>query len=58
MNNVVPKLRHAAHVIITERASNLFIIGEVKIVTMPPTINVVPLRIAISLAVSSRSYYI
>ena len=58
MNKAVPKLKLTAHVIIIERASNLFIIGEVKIVKMALTMNVVPLRIAICLAEASSSYYI
>ena len=58
MNTVVPMLMPTAHRIITERASNLFIMGEVKIVRTPQTINVEPFRIAISFAEILRSYYI
>ena len=47
-----------AHRIITERASNLFIMGEVKIVRAPQTIHVALFRIAISFAEILRSYYI
>ena len=58
MNINVPMLRPKAQRIITERASYLFIIGEVKIVRAPQTKNVVLLKIAISFAEISRSCYI
>ena len=55
MNINVPMLRPKAQRIITERASYLFIIGEVKIVRAPQTKNVVPFKIATSFAEISRS---
>ena len=58
MNKAVPRLKPTAQITITERASNLFIIGEVKIVRAPQTINVIAFRIAISLSEISRSFYI
>ena len=58
MNKVVPKLRQTAIQMFTERASNRFIIGEVKIVRAPQTTNVVLFSIAISFSVRARSYYI
>ena len=54
----VPMPRPKALRIITDRASNLFIIGEVKSVRAPQTTNVVLLRMAISFGEISRSYYI
>ena len=58
MNKAVPQLRQTAIQIITERASNRFIMGEVKIVRAPQTMNVVLFRIAISFSVMERSDYI
>ena len=58
MNMNVPMLSPKAQRIITVRASYLFMIGEVKIVRAPQTINVVLFRIAMSFGEISSSCYI
>ena len=55
MNKARPKLMLMVHRIKTERASNLIIMGEVKIVKMPHAMYVVPCSIAISLADAPNS---
>ena len=58
MNMKVPMLTPMAQRIMTDRASNLFIMGEVKIVRAPQTTFVALFRIAISFGEILRSCYI